>query len=107
MAYEYVQPLKSSRFFSTKHAILQVDTLERAKDLAILLSSSSRGMQMNLERLVPKVSAEQRARILETMMDRLIILQRRLGVLNANNELSAQVESELAQMLAMGAELTH
>lgn len=62
-------------------------------------------MQMNLERLVPKVSPEQRANILENMSDRLIILQRRLGVLNNNSELSALVESELSSMLEMAAEL--
>lgn len=60
---------------------------------------------MNLERLVPKVSPEQRANILENMSDRLIILQRRLGVLNNNSELSALVESELSSMLEMAAEL--
>lgn len=62
---------------------------------------------MNLDRLVPKVSAEQRAKILENMTDRLIVLQRRLGVLNNNSELSALVESELASMLEMGAELKY
>ncbi|KAG9098275.1 hypothetical protein FRC06_006592 [Ceratobasidium sp. 370] len=84
---------------------LKVDTIEQARELAILLSSNSRGMQTNLERLVPKVTAEQRAKILENMTDRLLILQRRLGTLNTNSELSAQVESELAEMLTMGAEL--
>ncbi|KAG8742646.1 hypothetical protein FRC10_001129 [Ceratobasidium sp. 414] len=84
---------------------LKVDTIEQARGLAILLSSNSRGMQTNLERLVPKVTAEQRAKILEDMTDRLLILQRRLGTLNANSELSAQVESELAEMLTTGTEL--
>ncbi|KAG8698306.1 hypothetical protein FRC08_006007 [Ceratobasidium sp. 394] len=73
--------------------------------LTVLLSSSSRGLQTNLERLVPKIPAEQRAKILENMTDRLLILQRRLGTLNTDSELSAQVESELAEMLTMGAEL--
>ncbi|KAF8610731.1 hypothetical protein BDV93DRAFT_24666 [Ceratobasidium sp. AG-I] len=86
---------------------LRVETLERAKDLAILLSSNTRGMQMNLDRLVPKVPAEQRAKILDNMTDRLIVLQRRLGVLNNNSKLSALVESELSSMLEMGAELKY
>lgn len=85
---------------------LKVRTLQEARDLAILLSSNTHGMQVNFERIVPKISAEQRAKILENMTDRLIVLQRRLGVSNNNSELSSQVDSELAAMLSMGVELT-
>ncbi|QRW00806.1 hypothetical protein RhiJN_28824 [Ceratobasidium sp. AG-Ba] len=84
---------------------LKVDTLEQARELAILLSSTSRGIQANLERIIPKLTADQHAGILESMTDRLLILQRRLGTLQHQSELSSQVESELAGMLAMGAEL--
>ncbi|KAG8731203.1 hypothetical protein FRC12_019842 [Ceratobasidium sp. 428] len=79
---------------------LKVATLKLARELAMLLSSNSYGMQNNLERLIPKFSEEQRARILESMTDRLLILQRRLGTLNNNSELSARVESELTEMFA-------
>ncbi|KAG8738267.1 hypothetical protein FRC12_016824 [Ceratobasidium sp. 428] len=79
---------------------LKVATLKLARELAMLLSSNSCGMQNNLERLIPKFSEEQRAKILESMTDRLLILQRRLGTLNNKSELSARVESELAEMLA-------
>ncbi|CAE6538552.1 unnamed protein product [Rhizoctonia solani] len=84
---------------------LKLATLEEAKGLAILLSSTTRGLQMNMERLVPRTSAAKRAKILEIMADRLKVLKQRLGE-KEESELSAKVESELAAMLSVGTELT-
>ncbi|CAE6524863.1 unnamed protein product [Rhizoctonia solani] len=84
---------------------LKLTTLEEAKGLAIVLSSSTRGLQMNMERLIPRTSAARRAKILEILTDRLAVLKRRLGE-KEDNELSVAVESELAAMLSTSTELT-
>ncbi|KAH7340171.1 hypothetical protein B0J17DRAFT_766192 [Rhizoctonia solani] len=84
---------------------LKLATLEEAKGLAILLSSTTRGLQMNMKRLVPRCSAAKRAKILEIMADRLIVLKRRLGD-KQDSELSVLVETELAGMLSTSTGLT-
>jgi hypothetical protein len=59
-------------------------------------------MQVGFERLIRKTLIEQHVKVLGNLTDRLTVLQRRLGVLKNNSELSAQVESELVAMLSMG-----
>ncbi|CAE7228540.1 unnamed protein product [Rhizoctonia solani] len=81
-----------------------VSTLEKARDLAVLISSPVRGLQINLDRRVPRASDARRARFLAILSERLTALQQRL-VGKEESELSILVELELASMLSAGIKL--